>query len=527
MSRKRINKLPKSNQQITTTNKAFRADGWGNLINNLGTRNSRSGSTTYNLSPKLDRMTLINMYTNDAIARQVVNLMVDDAMRGFINADELLLDELKRINSKQKITDAATWGRLYGGCALVAFADDGQDMENPLNLERLRKVVSLQVYDRYQISSMPQDINQDYYSEHYGYPEVYTINSVNGTSFRVHRTRMHLFVGEKTPEIVDQNNRIWNDSVLQSCYEALKNLGQSTNATAEILQDYIQTIISVNGLTELIRSGNEDEIERRMQIIDMTRTVSNTVFLDAEGETYSKHASNTGGLTDILEKFQENVCASSKYTMTRLFGITSKGLGNSGNNDSDNLNNTIEAYRCDAIEPCFTWLIDMLEAQSEWVNKPESFNWTFPSLKTSDEHETAKNRLMAAQTDQIYIDRGGVSAEFMFRKRYSNGGFQTDIFISEDEMNEIEGDNELGSDDELNLKDVTEIQRQLSIESQPVVNIDLAQEREDARQAIEHESFKRAMDHEEAKQVIELKIMQEEFKLKKQALKLIKDINNG
>ncbi len=472
MSRKRIHKLKKSNNSnLNNANSlTVRSDGWGNLINNLGTANSRTNNTKFLNNLNLSRDYLTSLYTSDAIARQIVNIIVDDAMRGFINADELLLDELKRLNSKQKITDAATWGRLYGGSAIIIFADDGQDMESPINLNRLRKVVSLQIYDRYQISSMPTDINEDFYSEHYGLPEVYTINQKNGQTFRVHRTRIHFFTGQRKPQYNSLTNEIWNDSVLQSCYEPLRNYGQSMAAAAEIFQDSIQTVLAVSGLTDLMRNGGDDLIRQKMQILDMTRNVSNTVFLDAEQESYTKHSSNVTGLSDILEKQQENICASSSYSMTKLFGVTSKGMGNSGNTDSDNMNNTVDAYRCDNIEPCFVWLIKILEAQSEWLDKPESFDWSFPSLKTSNEHEVAKNRLMAAEMDMKYIERG-IPVEFLFKKRYSEGGFQTDIFISEEEMDELLGSVELGNDmQEPTYKDVTEIQRQLTIE--PVKQLD-------------------------------------------------------
>ncbi len=510
MSRKRSNLANKANKSSTALQSSEnRNDGWGNVINNLGTINSRSGSSTFLPTPKLSQLMLTNMYTGDAIARKIVDGIVDDALRGFINADDLLLEELKRVKAKQKIVEAATWGRLYGGAAIVAFADDGQDMQSPINVNRLRKVISLQIYDRYQITWTSLDINQDFYSEHYGQPEIYTITNPMGNMFKVHRSRMHFFGGEKTPTIGATNDG-WDDSVLQSLYQALRNFGQTMNATAEITQDYVQTILSINGITEMLRQGRENEIIERIQITDMTRNSSNTIVLDAEKESYSKHSSSVSGLSDIIEKQQEVICAGSDRTMTRLFGVTSKGLGNSGSTDSDNLNNTIEAYRCDEIEPCIDWLIDILEAQSEWNDKPESFDWTFPSLKTSNEHEVAQNRLMAADMDMKYIDRG-IPAEFLFKKRYSDGGFQTDIFISEEEMNELFGSDTFNDQEEDAIfKDVTEMQKQLSDEqNKQIVNSLTIKE-----DAINIED----LEYEQKKKDLELEFLRE-------TCNLLKDIN--
>jgi phage-related protein (TIGR01555 family) len=464
------------NTQITEV----RGDGWSNLLTNLGSKNSRINTTTYAWSPKLDKPTLTKMYANDGITRQVINMIIDDAMRGFINAEQELLDELKRLSCKQKITDAASWARLYGGSALIAFADDGQSMDSPLNLDRLKKVVSLQVYDRYQLSSMPDDISKDFYSEHYGQTEVYTVMPISGEPFRVHRSRMHLFSGERIPFQDYISNDKWGDSVLQSIYEPLRNYGQSMNALAEITQDFIQTTISINNLTEILSQGNEDQLIKRLEINDLTRSVSNTVMLDAQEEKYSKHASSVSGLADIIEKIQEQISACARRSMTRLFGITSKGLGNSGNDDSDNDNNTTEAYRSDELEPCIDWIVTMLEAQKLWTDKPESFDWTFAPLKVSNEHELAKNRLLAAQTDQIYMDRG-VDPLLLFRKRYAEGGFQTDIFISDEDMAEIEADNEMIETSGNNsMKDVTEVKEIMALELETKSNKDSIVEHQNA-----------------------------------------------
>ena len=491
------NKRSKHRSSIKSTNLTpqvqntqVRRDGWSNLLTNLGSQNSRINTTQYAFAPRLQKQTLTNIYTTDCIARQVVNMIVDDAMRGFINAEEELLDELKRLKFKQKITDAATWARLYGGSALVAFADDGQDMEMPLNLEQLHKVVSVQVYDRYQISSLPTDLNTDFHSEHYGQPEVFSIILPSGTSFRVHRSRMHMFAGERVPEEQYIANGRWDDSIIQSLYEPLRNYGQSMNALAEITQDAIQTTISINGLTDILAFDGEQKIIERLHIMDMSRSVSNTVLLDAEHETYTKHASNVAGLSDIVQKIQEQIAAGARRSLTRLFGMTSKGLGNSGNEDSDNDNNTTEAYRSDEIEPCIDWMIDILEAQTMWIDKPKSFDWSFSPLKVSNEHELAKNRLLAAQTDQIYMDRG-ISTELLFSKRYAGGGgFQTDIFISDKELAEAESENEMIDVSEQNMQiKVAEVKERLAIESKAKMNKDSLDEKTRIKEDLEIQIF--------------------------------------
>jgi uncharacterized protein len=425
-----------------------RNDYWGNILTGIGSANSRVNSTRYNPSLRLDQTTLTNIYVSDGIGRRVVNILIDDAMRAFIHGEDELITELQRIRSKQKIIDAATWARLYGGSVLVVFVNDGQDMDRPLNLKTVRKVVSLRSYDRYQITWDTSDLSINYHDEHYGEPEVYTITPLSGIPFKVHRSRLHLFNGERIPERERLRNQYWDQSVLQAVYDALRNYGSTMNASAEIIQDFIQTVLGINGLTDMLRNNEDDLITKRANIIDLTRSVSNTIFLDSEQETYQKQASSVAGLSDLWDRFSEAISATTGIPLTKLLGRSPAGLNSTGKSDSDNWDNIVEAYRTDEIEPCVDWLISILEAQSMWKQseRPENYNWEFPSLKVANESELAKNRLLAAQTDQIYMDRGAVDPNFIFKKRYANGSFETDIFIEEDELEEAQPEDSIGVD---------------------------------------------------------------------------------
>ena len=128
-----------------------RKDNWMNPVTNLGVSNSRTNNTIFRPSIGLQKQTLQGMYRSDGIAKRIVNSVVDDSLREFINAESELLEELKRVKAKQAMFDAGSFGRLYGGALLVAFVDDGQELSEPLNHGRIHRVVSLQVFDRYQV----------------------------------------------------------------------------------------------------------------------------------------------------------------------------------------------------------------------------------------------------------------------------------------------------------------------------------------------------------------------------------------
>lgn len=431
---------------VTNTKATTRIDGWSNILSNINTRSSRTANSFFMSDMRLQDQVLNSIYNSDGIARRIIDIIVDDSLRGFIECDKLLLDELKKLKVKQRLSEAASYGRLFGGCILVAFIDDGQDLEQPLNLKGIKKVVSFRAFDRSHISWMSSDLSINYYEEHFGEPNIFTISPPQGQSFKVHRSRCHIFGGDKTTISEKVKNKHWDNSVLQSVYESLRNYGIALNSTSEIIQDFIQTVLSVDGLTNMLMMERGDaDIIKRLNLIDQARSVANTMLIDAENEKYEKKSSSVAGLSDLIDRYSECVCAVTGIPASRLFGRSPAGLNASGESDIGNWHDIVEAYRSDEIEPAMNWVIKLLTNQKIWNNKPKDFEWSFPALKTPNELEWANIKQITAKTDETYITLGAVDATTMFKKRYDGGIFNTEISIEKEEVNntlDIEEDNQ-------------------------------------------------------------------------------------
>ena len=422
---------------------SVRLDGFSNIMTGIGARNSRVNRTFYDsVYCSIDQNALTDIYRSNGMGRRVVNLIVDDAMRTFIQADNNLLNELSRVQAKQHIVEAATWGRLYGGSVLVAFIDDGKSLDKQLDYNKITRLAALRSYDRYQVSWLPEDLSKDLYDGYYGEPEVFMISPLEGDPFRVHRSRLQIFSGARVPNRIKAMNNYWDDSVIQAVYESLRNYCGSMNASAEIIQDFIQSILSVNGLQNMIAQGAESCIAERIKVLDLSRSVAKMILLDAENENYTKQASSVSGLSDLIDRFAENICATTDIPFSKLTGRSPAGLGSTSHNDLENWDNVVEAYRTDEIAPKIDWLVDILEAQRVWAEgkRPTNFEWEFPPLKVANELEIAEIKLKNAQVDAIYMDRGAVDPRFMFEKRYEAGSFEADPFIDPKEIKKYEPD---------------------------------------------------------------------------------------
>lgn len=417
-----------------------RKDSFANAYTGLGARNSRMETTSFARDDFVSQEELTNIYTGNGVGKRIVSVIVEDSIREFITcSDDALLKELERLKFKQHLVDAAVFGRLYGACVLVAFVDDGRELNQPLNLDSIKQVVSFRHYDRYQVMWTPQDLDADVYSENYGKPEFFTIYPQGLTgqaSFRVHKSRCHLFSGDRLPNRERIMNLGWDMSVLQSVYAALRDYSISMTALAEVLQDHTLSVMKVNGLTQMLAQPDGDRmVMGRISKNDLLRSVAKTVLIDAEFEEFIKLESSVAGFPDAIDRLQQNLSAVCGIPITKLFGESSAGLNSTNKGDMDNWHNVVNSYRTDEIQPAICWIIEMLEKQKKWAkSKPESFDWSFPSLKQIDDAETAKTNLTIAQTDQIYIDRGGFDAVELTKLRYADGQFQTNVSIDKMKM---------------------------------------------------------------------------------------------
>lgn len=409
-----------------------RSDGWNNILTSLGNKNDTSSYTKYSYDHRLSFQTLDNLYSGDGIAKRIVDIVVDDATRDFIEVEESLEKEYDRIKLKPTLVKCLKDARLYGGSICVALVDDGGEFDEPINFNRVKQLIKLRHYDRWQVSWTSTDLNNDPLSPNYGMPEYYQISPLVGTPYRVHVSRVFRFDGIQTPERIKVNNNGWCDSVLQGCFNGLMQYGSVAGYSANIVRDFIQVVLGVKGLSEMLRQGNDDLVTKRATIIDMTRSVANTVFIDSDGETYDKKASSVSGLDALWDKFKEKLSSETGIPQVKLFGDGIGGLSN-GSNDTRSWYDVVQAYRDSECPPFIEWVNNILKNQIVWKNRPKSLEYSFPSLWTPSEAEYADIKLKTAQTDAIYFGVQAVDPEYIYHLRHQNGYFRTEIKFDEDE----------------------------------------------------------------------------------------------
>jgi phage-related protein (TIGR01555 family) len=410
----------------------------------------RVGNTQVKPAEFLSYQTLSEMYYGNGLAKRIVNCFVDDALRnGFLECgDEEVKKTFKKLGIPKLIKEACYFSRLYGGSMIVAFLDDGLELSTPVSNKRINKIINFRVFDKNQISWTDDDLNKNYLSTNFGKPDFYNISSLNlaveSPNIRVHESRCKILDGVTTSHFKRHKNAGWGDSVLQACFDSLRYYGIVNEGSAEIINDFIQVIIKMNGLSDkLMQEGGSQEIAMRAYSLDTSRSNANLILLDAENEDYEKKASSISGLSDLWDRFSESICAATGYPITRLFGRSPGGLNSTGTSDLTNYYDLVSAYRSDAIEPIIDWMVNLLVNQAEWEGTKD-IEWSFASLVEHTPLENAQLQKIYAEIDCMYIDRGAIDAGEAWQERFGQGEFRKDITLKVPEVDESLSEESIG-----------------------------------------------------------------------------------
>lgn len=422
---------------MTETSEKIKNDGIVNVLTNLKVKGrDRTTGLKFVAGAYLDERTLENIYRYQGFGKRIIDLITHEMTRQWFTVsgdhENVIVGRLEEIGAKEKIRDLVRWSRLFGGAIAVVGADDGLELSDPLDENRIRSINFIHVFDRYQVDWNTSDLYMDPLNPKYGQPEFYNVSPVStGATFRVHESRTLRMDGDCLPARARHLNQGWGDSVLQSCYDELKHLASAYGASANIIEDFIQTILSVENLGDMLAAGQDELINKRLNIIDLSRSVANTILLDSN-ETYSKQASSISGLDNLIDRFCVALCAVTGIPYTLLMGKSPAGLQATGDADMRIFYDLIKAKQEEKLQPVLERLVHLLiSSKDSNIQKLGLENWKieFSPLWQLSEAEKAVFRKSVADTDRIYIETGVVDPSEIALSRFGGHVYSSETHI--------------------------------------------------------------------------------------------------
>lgn len=377
------------------------------------------------------------IYRYNGFGKRIIDLVANEMTRQWVtiagDSENLVVARMEEIEAKDKMNKMLKWSRLYGGSIGIIGVSDGLELQEPVNEKRIQSVDFIHVFDRHQVTWTNQYLYQDPQNPKYGLPEYYSVTPYHGgANFLVHETRVMRIDGEELPERLKYTNQNWGDSVLQSIYVQLTGLSDIYTSTNSIIKDFVQTILSVENLSEIIGTVEGDSyLKERMEILNYSRNVANIMLLDSK-ESYEKKASSTSGLDALIDKFGLVLSAVTGIPYTFLFGQAPSGLQATGQADIRMFYDMIKSEQEDKLQPALEKLTRYIMLSSEGgFNRKQPDNWkvVFNPLWQLSEQEEAIYRKTVAETDAIYISMGVLDAAEVAVSRFGGNTFSNETEI--------------------------------------------------------------------------------------------------
>jgi phage-related protein (TIGR01555 family) len=423
----------------------FVTDGWFNIFTGMGVRGKdKRESTTFGTAPRFDRQTLTEMYRGEGLGKRIINLPAKDMVREWLkiegDPDGEIVNKMDKLDTKALTKEALTWSRLYGGCIVVMQINDGQDFKEPVNEDQIQDIVGLQVYDRHDIDWSIEELYQDPMNPNYGKPEIYNVSNIStGARFPVHDTRIMRFNGEIVPKITVSENQGWGDPVMTSIYKRLRGLGDTFSGIENLVTEFIMGKMTIKNLQSLIGSPEGYKlIQKRLQALDMSKSMLNTILLDEKEEFDRVAASGTQGLDALTKTLMLIIASISGIPYIKLFPEQSKGLGSEAAGNIRLYYDDIASDQVDILNKPLSKLTKYIQLSKEFGGT-EIDGWSiqYNPLWQLTEKEKAETEKIVAEKDDIYYGMG-MNGEVIILNRYGGDSYSSETVLPKEYAKQLE-----------------------------------------------------------------------------------------
>lgn len=428
--------------------KKFNSDGWLNIYTQMGVQGmDKSTGMTFKKGLGLSESYLNALYSDEGIIRKAIDRAVMDMMKeGFyFDGDEegALLSYYKERGFAKEIKRQLTWDRLHGGALLLIGLEDGKDLDKPVNFNQIKSILYIKSYERWRVVPDQNSVVENPRERNFGLPEYYDIYPSSGTPFKVHYSRVFISDGlDITDDMKEYNGGVWGDSVVQGVKRYVERFAHSYECADSILDDFVQSVLSISNLQELIASGEEEEIKKRLQILSLGKNQLQTMLI-AEGEQYTKQSSSVSGLSNVMQEFAKGLASVLNMPVTLLMGVSPAGMNSTGESDLTLWYDFVSWLQDEKLEPILIWLNRFIVSEKEnSVNvQLKDIKVRFNPILKPSKKEQAEAKKINAEADSIYEEMGVLHKSEIRKSRFNEkGDYSHDIMIDleTDEINELE-----------------------------------------------------------------------------------------
>ena len=435
----------------------FRADGYVNLMNRYGTSKDPAEHYHFEREPDIPDDVLTMVYEGNGLFAKIIDTPAEEAIKhGFTlkdvsdqNVEDFYVEALDELDWEEVAMTAIRWARLFGGSIAVMLINDGGRLEDPLNWRNIKSIDDIRVYER----AIVQPDYQSMYSydpsdpfrtrgSRLGMPEFYQVTSRYG-NFTVHDSRCLVFQNGILPENATNSlYQLWGIPEYVRIRRALKDAELAHESAPKLLDRSVQAIYKMQGLASLMATEQgENQVLRRLQVIDMARGMLNSLVIDADGEDYDFKTFQFNGITDVVSASCNMLSAITSIPQTILFGQGVGGMSSTDDTSMENYYNYVERIQKRMLRSNLRYLLSIIFQAGLYTGEVDEvpkinveFNplWSLTDSEQADlDQKKAATQLTRAQTAQTYVQMEAIDPSEVRKKLADSDEFDVETMLDE------------------------------------------------------------------------------------------------
>lgn len=385
-----------------------------------------------------DRQFLCQLYVEIGLVQVIVDVPIDDALRGGIKIrsnqlDEAQLEELKnsvdRDDDLTTVGQAAKWNRLFGGAGVMILVGD-QDPSTPLDINSIGPDTPLEfrAVDMWELFWDKQ--NTDGYD-----PAIQEEDFEFFTYYGnfVHKSRVMRMKGITAPSFIRPRLRGWGVSVTETLVRSINQYFQAADLSFELLNQGKVDVYKIKNLINTLMSPNGQKmVMDRITMANFQKNSQNALVMDSEDDWAQKQISYAG-IADMMSQIRMQVASDMRMPLTKLFGISAAGF-NSGEDDIEVYNSMVEGQVRNKIKYDILRMLE-IKCQKMFGFIPDDLSIEFNPLRvlSSEQEENVKTQKFARL---MQAKQAGEISVLEFRDACNKGNL---FDITLDNSNEVVG----------------------------------------------------------------------------------------
>ena len=358
------------------------------------------------------RQLLNQMYVEHGIIQTLVDVPVDDGMRGGVDIKTEQLDEkeIRELNvwlEREDVLDnvvgrAAKWNRLFGGAGIIILTN--QDPATPLDINSLQdSKLGFRAVDMWELfwdKQNTEGYDAELQEQEYEFYNYY--------SKKIHKSRVRKMVGLTPPSFIRPRLRGWGFSAVESVVNALNQYLKANALIFEVLDEFKVDVYKLKNLSSTLLSPNGAQaIQKRIQMANQQKNFQNALTLDGEDDFIQKQLT-FAGMAEVMIGIKQFIASELRMPLTKLFGISAAGFS-SGEDDIENYNGMVESQVRAKTKQEILFLLE-LKCQQKYGFIPDDLEISFKPLRvlSAEQEENVKtqkfNRVLASSTSGKITD---------------------------------------------------------------------------------------------------------------------------